>query len=381
MIGAYEVERELGSGGMGRVFLARGAAGVVAIKRMHEELAKLPRERARFLREAALGARVCHPNLVRTLGHGIDGGVPYLVMEFVDGRNLRERLARGPLSESLCFAIALRAGRALRALHAAGVVHRDIKPENVLLTDDGVLKLTDLGLACRCAHSADGFAGTVMYAAPEQVLGERPASAVDWYALGLMLYELSTGVHPSSALNPTTVMMRRLEETPRRVDDLNPALSGEFADLVAAMLAREPADRLERLPPAVRAAVRTRFLHSAIARAAEELRGAPLEATASISVTDSRTSRSTCRPMTWHDGIWPFQPFPCRSTIDSSAAHPCSWRGFSVGLPPVAARWRTARSQRRVSRGRRTRSLTTRPVTDWRVWRRRIDSFFLLCTR
>ncbi|MHC4938073.1 MAG: serine/threonine-protein kinase [Planctomycetota bacterium] len=313
-IGPYKLGKRLGCGGMGCVYRARGPQGTVAIKVMNAELADEPEERARFLQEAMLGERVSHPNLVRTLDHGIADGIPYLVMEYVAGRNLRQRLKRtGPLSESLCMRIALQAGRALRALHAAGVVHRDIKPENIILTDDGNLKLTDLGLACPCAGTEGGFAGTVLYAAPETFLGERPESTVDWYSLGLMLFELSTGEHPSSGRHPTTVMMRRLEEVPSRVNELNPRLSEEFAVLVAAMLEREPQERLEQLTPAVRAAVRTRCLHSAVARAALELRestAAPLDGNASITVTGSGVVQSTC------------VPFPWRSTMSSSAVQP-----------------------------------------------------------
>jgi serine/threonine protein kinase len=193
------------------------------------------------------------------------------------------------------------------------MVHRDIKPENIILTDDGGLKLTDLGLACRCGRSTRGFSGTVLYAAPEQFLGEEPESTVDWYSLGLMLYEMSTGRHPSAARHATTVMMLRLEETPPRVDELNAALSPGFADLVAAMLEREPQERLDSLTPAVRAAVRNRFVHSAKARSADELREhGPMSATASISVADSRTHRSTMFLFTW------------RARVDSASDELCA---------------------------------------------------------
>ncbi|MHC4407426.1 MAG: serine/threonine-protein kinase [Planctomycetota bacterium] len=313
-IGPYKLGKRLGCGGMGCVYRARGPQGTVAIKVMNADLAEDAGERARFLHEATLGERVKHPNLVHTIEHGIADGIPYLVMEYVPGRDLRQRLKQaGALSESLCLRIALQAGRALRALHSAGVVHRDIKPENIILLDDGTLKLTDLGLACRCAVAQTGFVGTILYAAPEQFLGERPESTVDWYSLGLMLYELSTGKHPSTGRHPTTVMMRRLEETPGRVNELNPKLSGRFADLVAAMLEREPKSRLALLTLAVRAAVRMRFQHSAIARSADELRevhAEPVESMASITVTAAEAAQTTC------------VPFPWRSTMASSAVQP-----------------------------------------------------------
>ena len=311
-IGRYLLREQLGCGGMGCVYSAEGPDGDVAIKLLNPELASQARERHRFLHEAALGERIVHPNLVRTLGHGIANGVPYLVMERVEGRNLRQRLNEtGPLSESLCFAIALRTGRALRAVHRAGIVHRDIKPENIILTDSGALKVTDLGLACRRSSRGVRFAGTVLYAAPEQFLGERPESTVDWYALGLMLYELSTGEHPSPGRHATTVMMRRLEETPARVNELNRELSPAFADLVAAMLEREPRDRLASLTSAVRVAVRTRGIHSAVARSAAELR-APTAGTGS----STRSTVVTARPH--------YEPLPWRSIIDSSAVQPWS---------------------------------------------------------
>jgi tetratricopeptide (TPR) repeat protein len=247
-IGPYRILREIGRGGMGVVYEAEaedGAAAAidpphrVAIKCIHPHLLGDPQYVARFLREAEAGRRVHHPGVVAMLdaGTAVADGVetPYLVLELVPGRNLRDLVREaGPLPERLCLHVARRLAEALSAVHAAGLVHRDVKPENVVVTPDERVKLMDLGVAVleerRERISRTGaFVGSLLYAAPEQVAGGAPRPAWDLHALGLLLAEVATGRH----VDP------RVED----VQELGSALSSFFRHVVATLLARDPGRR------------------------------------------------------------------------------------------------------------------------------------------
>ncbi|MHC4472699.1 MAG: serine/threonine-protein kinase, partial [Planctomycetota bacterium] len=194
----------------------------------------------RFLREAEIGKAVRHPNVVRT--YDVDALTidedhhHFLVMEYVEGvtlRALQDDLELVP--EELCRHIGREVARGLCAIHEAGVVHRDLKPENVLITPDQAVKIMDLGVA-RLADEAirlsqsGAFVGSVHYAAPEQFRagGGVLDGRADLHALGLILYELSTGDHPYVADDVTQVLRKVLDLSPRRVGALNPQLSPFF---------------------------------------------------------------------------------------------------------------------------------------------------------
>ena len=236
-IGPYAIVRELGRGGMGRVYEARSAGGHrVAVKVVHPHLLDEPEYIARFLREAEAGRRVDHPSVVRTLETGLvdtkTGEVPYIVLEYVEGRNLRALLEEVDLvPERLCRHIGAALAEALEAVHGAGLVHRDVKPDNVVITAEETVKLMDLGVAvlqdrARRLSQTGAFVGSLLYAHPKQILGEAPDPAWDLHALGILLYELATGRHP--ARDPES------SRSPRR---LNPRLSPFFDRLVQALLA------------------------------------------------------------------------------------------------------------------------------------------------
>ncbi len=206
-IGAYRVVREIGRGGMGRVFECRGKNDErVAIKVIHPHLVTHERHRERFLREADVGRGVSHPSIVSTLGAAtadLDGvETPYIVLEYVQGQTLRQLLDEvGVVPERLVRFIGERVASALATLHAEGVTHRDVKPENVVITSDETVKLMDLGVALlteqalRLSRTGE-FVGSLLYAAPEQIHGGAQGPATDLYALGLLLFELSAGEHP-----------------------------------------------------------------------------------------------------------------------------------------------------------------------------------------
>ncbi len=262
-LGPYRLTGLLGAGGMGRVYRGErdgeGGAGPgpVALKVLHPHLLEDQRFSERFAREAEMGRKVDHPCVVRVLEVGrvpdAQGRpVPYLAMEYVEGQGLDE-LARelGRVPEALCRHVALEVGRGLEAIHAVGIVHRDIKPANVRITRQETVKILDLGVArlfdelVRLSETGQ-FVGSLLYAAPEQFRsgrGEVDARA-DLHAVGLLLYELATGVHPYEGRDLHETIQRLLGETPRRPSDLVPELSPFFDELVLTLLAKDPAHRL-----------------------------------------------------------------------------------------------------------------------------------------
>ena len=199
----YRIDRTLGVGAMGTVYLARDTIldRVVAIKVLADHLAADDAFRERFLREARLAARLCHPNIVQVFDAGEDEGRPFLVMEHVDGDTLADRQAgerRCTPAELVSLTAELAAG--LAHAHAAGIVHRDVKPHNVLLRADGVAKLTDFGIARAVTESGLTEIGTVLgtaaYMAPEQAAGQEVGPAADVYALGGLVRHLAAGPLP-----------------------------------------------------------------------------------------------------------------------------------------------------------------------------------------
>ncbi|MHC4339991.1 MAG: protein kinase domain-containing protein, partial [Planctomycetota bacterium] len=256
-LGGYAIQSELGSGGMGKVYLAQDGQRV-ALKILHPHLLESPEAVERFRREAEIGQRVEHDNVVRTLdvGSAVVGGSThhYLVMEYVEGQTLRGLLRElGRVPEELCRHIGRQVAKGLEAIHAAGVVHRDLKPENVLITDEQVVKVMDLGVA-RLQEAAfklsqtGAFLGSVLYAAPEQFRGEAPDSRADFYSLGLVLYELATGRHPFQADAFADVLQRQLQEEPRPAAELNPQLSPFFEEVCKALLEKDRGKRMGFLP-------------------------------------------------------------------------------------------------------------------------------------
>jgi serine/threonine protein kinase len=196
----YRRVRQLGHGGMATVEVARDTEldRPVAIKRLAENLAAKEEYKQRFLREARLAARLSHPNIVAVYDAGAENGVPFIVMEYVEGETASDLLRRrGRLEPAEAVALAVQACSGLETAHQAGLIHRDIKPQNLLITTDGTLKIADFGIA----RSLDGtqltqvgtVLGTAGYLAPEQAAGESVTAAADIYALGAVLYELLTG--------------------------------------------------------------------------------------------------------------------------------------------------------------------------------------------
>ena len=254
VVGPYRVDRELGAGGMGTVYAAtleRAVAGLaagstVALKVVHPHLLQSPGFFKRFLREARIGQKVDHENVVRTFdfdAYEVDGETHHcLAMEYVEGQTLRDLLEElGSVPEDLCRHVGAEMAKGLAAIHAAGAVHRDIKPENVLITPDHVIKLMDLGVARLIDESVrlsqtGAFVGSVHYAAPEQFGGAGIDGRADLHALGITLFELATGRHPFDADELPDVIRRVLHDRPPRVCDEVEGVSSFFADVVDALV-------------------------------------------------------------------------------------------------------------------------------------------------
>ena len=248
-IGPYRITRVLGKGGMGTVYEAEGPDGAVALKRLHPQLKAEASIWERFQREAALGSRIRHPNVVRSFGIESDDCI---VMELADGETLEAILeTAGRLPEAACRNIAHEIGLALMAIHAAGAVHRDLKPSNVIQRSDGRIQVMDLGIALPVDDllrlSATGqFVGTARYCAPEQLAEGKPVldGRADLYALGLLLYEMAAGEHPLPQGGLVTTMRAHLTSTPRPLTEQGVDVSPFFAALVHTLLAKDPAERL-----------------------------------------------------------------------------------------------------------------------------------------
>ncbi len=248
----YVIERELGSGGMATVYLARDLKHrrFVALKVLSPALAaSLGADR--FLREIELAARLQHPHIVTVFDSGDAGGILWYTMPYVEGETLRARLERErQLPLDVALRITVEAARALEFAHQHGVLHRDVKPENLLLTTDGSTMVADFGIARPWSETSGGaltqsgvVVGTPAYMSPEQAAGARVLDArTDVYALGCVLYEMLAGEMPHSGPNAQAVLARRLSEPApslRTTRDLPVAVERT----VARALARTPADR------------------------------------------------------------------------------------------------------------------------------------------
>jgi WD40 repeat protein len=240
----YEIGGQIGRGGFGLVFTAkhRRLGAVRAVKVIAAVEADGPEPSRRFLAEAQLMTELDHPHLVRVFEYAEHGTVRLLVMEYLPGGTLTERLNK-PVTPQRACAWALSIAEGLHAAHSLGVAHRDIKPDNLLFTADGLLKVSDFGIAKLfdgTAVSASGLIGTPLYMAPEQFLGAPVGPAADLYSLGTTIYRTLANRTPFTAdLSLAAVMRQHLEEPPAPLDDVPP----HIAAVVLRTLAKRPADR------------------------------------------------------------------------------------------------------------------------------------------
>jgi serine/threonine protein kinase/formylglycine-generating enzyme required for sulfatase activity len=251
-LGHYEVLEVLGRGAFGVVFKALDETlqRLVAIKVLPPELAAGATARRRFLREARAAAAVRHEHVIDI--HAIhEQPVPYLVMEYVEGRTLQDKLdAGGPLRPGDVLRIGYQVANGLAAAHRRGLIHRDIKPANILLEDEAErVKITDFGLARAFDDTSltqSGMvAGTPAYMAPEQAVGERLDQRTDLFSLGSVLYAMCTGRAAFTGDSNLSVLKHVMEDAPRPVRELNPAIPAWLAEVIARLHAKDRAKRYQ----------------------------------------------------------------------------------------------------------------------------------------
>jgi|GEM_PF-318428 len=274
LAGRYRVDRALGSGGAGRVFAAHDQVSdrAVAVKVFNTVHARGRSAYERFVREARVASSLRHPNLVEVFDFSADKG--FLVMEYMTGGSLADRIGKGPLEQRAVRRMVLDVIDGLELAHRRGIVHRDVKPPNIFFDGRGTAKLGDFGIA----HLLDlgqtqtgGLIGTLAYMSPEQITGAPLSVAADLYALGITLFQALTGRLPFSGPD---FVAQHLGETPPRPTDVAPNLAPAWNDIIAGLLAKNPAERYDSID-ALRRAIRDVDLGSAGAPKALVLPRAP----------------------------------------------------------------------------------------------------------
>lgn len=262
-IGEFQVLRKLGAGGMGQVYLARQLSlkRDVALKILRDDLSANPTALRRFQAEAEAVARVTHANIVQVFAVGEHEGLRYMALEFVDGRNLRDYLARkGPPDLPLALSIIRQVAAALQRASEIGIVHRDIKPENILVTKKAEVKVTDFGLSRYFAADAQPLnltqsgmtLGTPLYMSPEQVQGQPVDHRSDIYSLGVTSYHLLAGQPPFRGSTAFEVAVQHVQNEPAPLSSLRPDLPADLCNIVQKMMAKKSDDRYQTARDVIR---------------------------------------------------------------------------------------------------------------------------------
>ncbi|MBN1955031.1 MAG: Stk1 family PASTA domain-containing Ser/Thr kinase [Anaerolineae bacterium] len=246
----YQLLELVGSGGMAVVY--KGVDSLlhrpVAIKILREAYASDPAFLARFQTEARSAAQLDHPNVVTVYDVGQDGNRHYIVMEYVDGEDLKSLIRReGRLGVDRAVDIATQIAAGVGHAHKTGIIHCDIKPQNVMVTREGVVKVTDFGIARALSESGltdpDVVWGSPLYFSPEQAAGERPSPASDVYSIGVVLYEMLAGVPPFQAEKPTALALKHIREEPKPLAAMNSQVPSQLEWITRKLLAKEPSTR------------------------------------------------------------------------------------------------------------------------------------------
>ncbi|MBN2007065.1 MAG: protein kinase [Anaerolineae bacterium] len=251
----YRLVELVGAGGMATVYRGEDLLleRTVAVKFLREPFASDPAFRERFLGEARAAARLDHPNIVRIYDVGEDeGSHPYIVMEIVEGEDLKTAIRRdGPLPVNQALSLIRQICAGVGLAHRAGIVHCDLKPQNILVTYEGQAKVADFGIArafqgeehASQEEPEDVVWGSPHYIAPEQAMGKQPTPATDVYSIGVMLYEMLTGVPPFHDPDPALLALKHVQEEPASLRSLNPRVPPGLELLVRRTLSKDPAAR------------------------------------------------------------------------------------------------------------------------------------------
>jgi serine/threonine-protein kinase len=249
--GRYRAVKRLGAGGMAEVWCAEDSVlgRRVALKLLSSHLAEDPEFRERFRREARAAAGLAHPNIVGIFDFGEWDGTPYIAMELVDGRTLKDVIRqRGPLPPATAIAVMEQILRALGYAHKRGIVHRDVKPQNVIVDEEGRAKVADFGIARAGASQmteTGTIVGTVQYISPEQAEARPVDARSDLYSAGVVLYELLTGQVPFEGESVVSIAIRQINERPVPPGQLEPAIPPGLEAVVMRALEKDPARRFQ----------------------------------------------------------------------------------------------------------------------------------------
>lgn len=250
LLNKYRIEKKIGEGGMGHVYRAQNirTGEHVAIKILKEDLYLKDTYLRRFKREIRSGSLLDHPGIVKLIDEGKLKGKPFLVMEYVEGQNLRQWARNKRRTISLIVEKFEKICEAINDAHRKGIIHRDLKPENVLVTYSGDIKIMDFGLARRVQESSmitspGTFIGTVVYTSPEQASGKKIDTRCDIYAIGVMLFEMTTGKLPFKGEDPIAVLFQHIHNDPPPVRKYNKDIPLQLEKIISQAMSKDPGQR------------------------------------------------------------------------------------------------------------------------------------------
>ncbi|MCK5844713.1 MAG: serine/threonine protein kinase, partial [Victivallales bacterium] len=258
IIGDFIIQRKIGAGSIGAVYFAHQISldRPIALKVLSKEYSDNKGIEA-FLKEARAAARLAHPNLVQALGVAEENGICFMAMNFIEGETVKDIIKReGKLKVDKALHIAQQVAEALYfAWSESGLIHRDVKPENIMITSEGMVKLTDLGLAMKETewHEDMEISGSPSYMSPEQFTGEKIDTRSDIYSLGISLYQMLSGTLPFTGATLKTVARQHFHEASKPLNKVDPMIPAKVAALVQKMIEKEPKDRYQNMEELIKA--------------------------------------------------------------------------------------------------------------------------------